>query len=56
MGITDKVKNAVEDAAGKTKEQLGKLTGDKHTERQGKKDQTKSSVKKAGENVKDAFK
>ncbi|MGB9307569.1 MAG: CsbD family protein [Mycobacterium sp.] len=56
MGIIDKVKNAAQDAAGKTKEQLGKLTGDKGTERRGKKDQTKSSVKKAGENVKDAFK
>jgi uncharacterized protein YjbJ (UPF0337 family) len=56
MGITDKVKNAAEDAAGKTKEQVGKLTGDKDTEGEGKKDQTKSSFKKAGENVKDAFK
>ena len=28
----------------------------KDTEGEGKKDQTKSSVKKAGENVKDAFK
>jgi uncharacterized protein YjbJ (UPF0337 family) len=55
MGIADKVKNAVEDAAGKTKEHLGKLTGDKDAERQGKKDQTKSSLKKAGETVKDAF-
>jgi uncharacterized protein YjbJ (UPF0337 family) len=32
MGITDKVKNAAQDAAGKTKEQAGKLTGDKDTE------------------------
>jgi uncharacterized protein YjbJ (UPF0337 family) len=56
MGIIDKVKNAAEDAAGKTKEALGKVTGNKDTEGEGKKDQTKSSVKKAGENVKDAFK
>jgi uncharacterized protein YjbJ (UPF0337 family) len=56
MGITDKVKNAAQDAAGKAKEQPGKVTGDKDTEGEGKKDQTKSSVKKAGENVKDAFK
>jgi uncharacterized protein YjbJ (UPF0337 family) len=56
MGITDKVKNAAEDAAGKTKEQLGKVTGDRDTEGEGKKDQTKSSFKKAGENVKDAVK
>jgi uncharacterized protein YjbJ (UPF0337 family) len=56
MGIVDKAKNAAEGAAGKTKEQIGKLTGDKETEGEGKKDQTKSSVKKAGENVKDVFK
>jgi uncharacterized protein YjbJ (UPF0337 family) len=56
MGITDKVKNAAQDVTGKAKEQAGKLTGDKGTEGEGKKDQTKSSIKKAGENVKDAFK
>ena len=56
MGITDKVKNAARDAAGKAKEQAGKVTGNKDTEGEGKKDQTKSSVKKAGENIKDAFK
>ncbi|SPM36368.1 Uncharacterized conserved protein YjbJ, UPF0337 family [Mycobacterium rhizamassiliense] len=56
MGMTDKIKNAAEDVAGKAKEQAGKVTGDKDTEGEGKKDQTKSSFKKAGENVKDAFK
>ena len=56
MGIIDKIKNAAEGVAGKAKEQAGKLTGDKGTEGEGKKDQAKSSVKKAGENVKDVFK
>ncbi|WAC93689.1 CsbD family protein [Mycobacterium sp. Aquia_213] len=56
MGMTDKIKNAAEDVAGKAKEQAGKITGDKDTEGEGKKDQAKSSVKKAGENVKDIFK
>ena len=56
MGLMDKAKNAAEDVGGKAKEQVGKVTGDKDTEAKGKKDQTKSSVKKAGENVKDAFK
>jgi uncharacterized protein YjbJ (UPF0337 family) len=56
MGIADKAKNAAQDVTGKAKEQAGKVIGDKDTEGQGKKDQTKSSVKKAGENVKDAFK
>ena len=35
---------------------LGKATGDDSTENEGKLDQAKSSLKDAGENVKDAFK
>lgn len=56
MGLTDKAKNAVENAAGKAKEQVGKVTGDKDTEAEGKTDQVKANLKKAGENIKDAFK
>jgi uncharacterized protein YjbJ (UPF0337 family) len=56
MGIVDKAKNAAQDVAGKAKEEAGKLTGNMETEGEGKKDQVKSSVKKAGENVKDVFK
>jgi uncharacterized protein YjbJ (UPF0337 family) len=56
MSFVDKAKNAAQDVAGKAKEQAGKVTGDKETEGEGKKDQVKSSVKKAGENVKDVFK
>jgi len=56
MGMVDKVKHAAQDAAGKAKEQAGKVTGDRHTEGEGKKDQIKSSVNKAGENIKDALK
>jgi uncharacterized protein YjbJ (UPF0337 family) len=56
MGFVDKTKNAAQDVAGNAKEQAGKVTGDKETEGEGKKDQVKSSLKKAGENVKDVFK
>jgi uncharacterized protein YjbJ (UPF0337 family) len=56
MGFVDKAKNAAQDVAGNAKEQAGKVTGDKETEGEGKKDQAKSSLKKAGENVKDVFK
>ncbi|MEO9139917.1 MAG: CsbD family protein [Jatrophihabitans sp.] len=56
MSATDKIKNAVEDVTGKGKEALGSVTGDKSTENEGKKDQAKSDLKNAGENVKDAFK
>ncbi|WP_375502288.1 CsbD family protein [uncultured Jatrophihabitans sp.] len=56
MSGIDKLKNAAEDAAGKAKEAVGKTTGDRDLEAEGNKDQTKSSLKSAGENVKDAFK
>ncbi|HEV7207008.1 MAG TPA: CsbD family protein [Jatrophihabitans sp.] len=56
MSATDKIKNAIEDVEGKAKEALGKVTGDRSTENEGKKDQAKSDLKNAGENVKDAFK
>jgi len=56
MGLDDKIKNAAEDIAGKAKEAWGKATDDKDVEAEGKADQTKADVKKAGENVKDAFK
>jgi uncharacterized protein YjbJ (UPF0337 family) len=53
---TDKAKNKVQDMGGKAKEAVGKVTGDKATENEGKDDQTKSNLKGAGEKVKDAFK
>lgn len=56
MSAVDKIKNAAEDVAGKAKEALGKATDNKDLEAEGHKDQTKSSLKDAGENVKDAFK
>ena len=56
MSATDKAKNAMDDAAGKGKEALGRVTGDRSTENEGRKDQAKSDLKNAGENVKDAFK
>ncbi len=56
MSALDKAKNAVEDAEGKAKEALGKVTGDHSTEAEGKTDQSKADLKNAGEKVKDAFK
>jgi uncharacterized protein YjbJ (UPF0337 family) len=55
MGLRDKAKNAAQDVAGKGKEAAGKATGDTGLTDEGKADQGKSSLKKAGENVKDAF-
>ncbi|GAA1749729.1 CsbD family protein [Aeromicrobium alkaliterrae] len=56
MGIADKAKNAAEDLVGKAKEVVGDATDNKDLEAEGKKDQGKASLKKAGENVKDVFK
>ena len=56
MSADDKASNKIDDLGGKAKEGLGKVTGDKDTENEGKVDQAKSSIKDAGENVKDAFK
>lgn len=56
MGLQDKAKNAAQDVKGKAKEATGKATDDKDLKNEGKGDQGKSSLKKAGENVKDAFK
>jgi len=56
MSASDKISNKVDDLGGKAKERLGKVSGDKSTENEGKLDQAKSSLKDAGEKVKDAFK
>ena len=56
MSASDKISNKVDDLGGKAKEGLGKVSGDKSTENEGKLDQAKSSLKDAGEKVKDAFK
>ncbi|OBK78492.1 CsbD family protein [Mycobacterium sp. 1274761.0] len=56
MGADDKASNKIDDLGGKAKEGLGKVTGNKDTENEGKFDQAKSSLKDAGEKVKDAIK
>ena len=56
MCAEDKASNKIDDLGGKAKEGLGKVTGDSGTENEGKLDQAKSSLKDAGEKVKDAFK
>ena len=55
MGAHEKVSNKIDDVAGKAKEALGKVTDHHDTEAEGKLDQAKSSLKDAGEKVKDAF-
>jgi uncharacterized protein YjbJ (UPF0337 family) len=56
MSTEDKVKNKVEEVVGKVKDRVGGATGDRDLQAEGQADQSKSNLKQAGENVKDAFK
>jgi uncharacterized protein YjbJ (UPF0337 family) len=56
MSADDKARNAAQDVGGKIKEGVGKATGNDSKVAEGKADQASASVKKAGENIKDAFK
>jgi uncharacterized protein YjbJ (UPF0337 family) len=56
MSATDKLKNTIDDVAGKAKEAIGNVTGDDSKKNEGKFDQAKADLKGAGEKVKDAFK
>lgn len=56
MSTEDKIKNKIEDIGGRAKEAIGTVTGDDQTKNEGRADQAKSSLKDAGEKVKDAFK
>jgi uncharacterized protein YjbJ (UPF0337 family) len=55
MATDDKIDNAAEDLSGKVKEGVGRATDDEQLETEGKTDQAKASVKKAGEKIKDVF-
>jgi uncharacterized protein YjbJ (UPF0337 family) len=56
MGTDDKLRNKGEDLKGKAKETIGQATDDEELEAAGRTDQAKSSLKDAGEKVKDAIK
>ncbi|WP_029135931.1 CsbD family protein [Nakamurella lactea] len=52
--LGDKAKHAGEEALGKAKEGLGKLTGDESTEAEGQAEQGKANLKQAGDKIADA--
>jgi uncharacterized protein YjbJ (UPF0337 family) len=56
MSREDKIDNTAEDLKGKAKEAAGRATDDERLEAEGRDDQSKADLKKAGEKVKDAFK
>lgn len=55
MGIGDDIKHNAEEMKGKVKEGVGDATDNESLEAEGKMDQAKANIKKAGEDVKDAF-
>ena len=56
MATTDKARNTAQQAKGKLKETVGKVSGNKKLRAEGKADQVKGNVKQAVEKLKDAFK
>ena len=56
MGNQDKLENTAQEKLGQAKEAFGKASDDDELKSEGKADQTKGSLKQAGEKVKDAFK
>lgn len=54
MGNEDKFDAHIEDLKGKAKEAIGNIRGDDEQVAEGKAEQAKADLKKAGENVKDA--
>ncbi len=55
MGTDDKAANKVEELQGSAKEKIGAATGDEDLQAQGQADQSKASLKQAGEKIKDAL-
>ena len=56
MGDDYKLENKAEELRGKAKETVGEATDDEALAAQGRRDQSTSNLKQAGEKVKDAFK
>jgi uncharacterized protein YjbJ (UPF0337 family) len=54
MGLEDKAHNTADTAKGKAKDVVGRVSGDKDLENEGKADQVVGNLKQAGEKVKDA--
>jgi uncharacterized protein YjbJ (UPF0337 family) len=56
VATDDKLRNQGQDLKGKAKETIGRATDDEELEAAGRADQASSSLKQAGEKVKDAIK
>ncbi|WP_333767309.1 CsbD family protein [Streptomyces sp. IBSBF 2435] len=56
MSDSDKTRAKTEQATGKIKEAVGRVSGDRDLEAEGRGDQAKGDVRQAGEKIKDAVK
>ncbi len=56
MGTDDKIRNKIDELAGRGKETAGRVTGDPDLEAEGRGERAASNLKQAGEKIKDAFK
>jgi uncharacterized protein YjbJ (UPF0337 family) len=55
MSITKKIAHKAEAVKGGAKRALGRLTGNRRLEAEGRSDQAKGDLKQAGAKIKDAF-
>jgi len=54
MSTRDRASNRAQDAKGRLKEAVGKVTGNRSLKNKGKTDQAKAAMKNTGEDLKDA--
>ncbi|MEV4686639.1 CsbD family protein [Microbacterium sp. LWH3-1.2] len=55
MGLDDDIKHNAEDMKGKVKETVGDVTDNEKLQAEGVADQASAKMKKAGDDIKDAF-
>ncbi|MGH2751686.1 MAG: CsbD family protein [Actinomycetota bacterium] len=54
--MSDKAQNKAQEVKGSAQEKVGRATGDREMEAEGRSEQSKSNMKQAGEKLKDAVK
>ncbi len=55
MSTADKARHKLTKYTGRVKENIGRTTGNRRLETEGRRDQVKANVKTTGEKIKDAF-
>jgi uncharacterized protein YjbJ (UPF0337 family) len=55
MGTTNRINHRIQYWSGRAKETVGRITGNRRTQREGVLDQVKANVKDQRERVRDAF-